>query len=128
VIPGITVKLGGRDFVVPPVTRGLLKKYRQQFKEAAGGNMAADDQFDFFGDIAFDCIKRNYPDLTEAEFDDLLDLTTAAQAFGALMCDFEGVKRAGEMVAALQSGISIGITTPPESAATPDGTGTPPSN
>jgi len=127
VIPGVKITLKGRDFIVPPVTRGLLKKYKEQFKSAADGSLSPFDQAGFFGDIAFDCLKLNYPDLTEDEFDRLLDFSTAAQIFAAIMCDADGVKRAGEMMAALQSGTSIGTTTPPASAATPDGTGQPPS-
>lgn len=126
-IPGVTVTLKGRDFIFPPVTRGLLKKYREQFKAAANGALSPFDQVDFFGDIAYECLVMNYPDLTEDEFSGLVDFSSAAQCFSAIMCDAEGVKRAGEMMAALQSGISIGTTTPPESAATPAGAGTPPS-
>ena len=127
-IPGVKITLNGREFVVPPVNRAELKKYAARFKAAAAGEMSADDQLGFFGDLAFDAIRRNYPDLTETDFDAVLDLVNAPVAFAAVMSDAAGVKRAGEAMAAFQSGISTGILKLPESAATPAGGGTPPSN
>lgn len=126
-IEGLKVTLSGREFTVAPVTRGLLKKYREQFKAAAEQKLTPEAAMAFFGDVGFECLKRNYPDLTEDQFDDLVDVTNAAQLFAAAMGDLDGVQRAGEMWRASLSGNSTGTMTQPAFAAIPDGTGQPPS-
>ena len=73
---GKPVEIGGRNFVVPPLTIGQLKRLRPKIEAMASAkpDASAMDQVDDIIDIIHAAIGRNYPDLTVDELADMIPL------------------------------------------------------
>jgi hypothetical protein len=77
-IPGVTVQMGGQEWLVPPLTLGQLRKLEPKIRamsEIAGDarGMSA-DQIDTIAEIVAVALSRNYPDMTAERVLDLLDV------------------------------------------------------
>lgn len=87
--PGITVNIRGKDYVVPSLTYGEIKRFR-----AAGVFDAptTDNVFLVIGDndflIAKTALLHNYPQLTDAELEDLTPKELRDLALAALQALF----------------------------------------
>ena len=85
-IEGVTVTLAGRDFVVPALS---LKQVRTLGPQIADLQANAGD----FGGKAFEsgmvviqaAMSRNYPEITVAELEDVVDLRNFARIVQAVM-------------------------------------------
>ena len=79
-IEGKAVTLGGREFVVPPVAFAIMRKHADVF------NGKTTPDITVMGDIVFSAISRNYPDITQDEFEaSYLDIGNMKDAFNAAM-------------------------------------------
>lgn len=79
-IDGKKITLGGREFTVPPAPFVAMRKYKPVFS----GEQAPD--FEMMGDIVYMALKRNYPELDQAEFEaQCLDVANMRAAFDAVM-------------------------------------------
>lgn len=98
-IPGITISMGGNDWIVPPLTLGQLRKlapYVQKIRAIdAQDALEADDQLDAVLKIVAAALGRNYPDMDEEKVADLLDMANLAATITAVLTG-SGVVRAGE--------------------------------
>jgi len=77
-IPGEKITLAGRTFVAPPIPLGCMRKYEDVF------NGKADPSPLVMGDVIFMTLRRNYPDLTQDEMDELLDAKNMVEVFAAI--------------------------------------------
>lgn len=79
-IDGKKITLGGRDFVAPPAPFGCIRKNKEIFEGSQPATLT------IMADVVFASLKRNYPDLTQEEFDEnYLDMGNLRGAFRAVM-------------------------------------------
>jgi hypothetical protein len=89
-IKGITLELGGEDFVVPPLPLGALEVLQERIELFTGGL----DK----GSVAtvIDCLhaslKRNYPEKTREDVAELVDVGNMGDVMQAVM-DVSGMRR-----------------------------------
>jgi hypothetical protein len=110
-IPGVTISMGGRDWVVPPLTLGMMRRVLPQvmklrdFGAAMGG-----EEIDVIVELVTAALQRNYPDLTSAQVEDLLDLGNAHMVVQAILTG-SGLRPSGEeMPAAMPNGTCADYT------------------
>lgn len=80
---GVAITVGGRTLVLPPLSFGYMRKNPNKLI----GLATAKDVTEIMGDmveIAHAALRRNYPDMTVDEVDDLLDYNTSKVVFAAL--------------------------------------------
>ena len=82
-INGKTISLSGEDFVLPPLNIATLKKHQVFFDSLRDGQ--GQTNFAVMSEIILGSIQRNYPDMTQARLDELLDIGNIASAFQAVM-------------------------------------------
>lgn len=102
-IPGTNVKIGTKTYLIPPLNFAALRKHKAFIVRLSKGvsdpSLMGDDDFEVMFDLVYMAIKRNYPDLTEADLAECLDMPTVQAAMIALMkvSGFEEVEaKAGE--------------------------------
>lgn len=79
-ITGKKITLGGKEFEAPPAPFSVMRKYADVF---SGEGKA--DTF-MMSDVVFCALRRNYPDLTQDEFEEkYLDVSNMREAFNAVM-------------------------------------------
>lgn len=79
-IHGVTVKIAGTDYTVPPLSlRGLIK-YEQVLK-----NFAQYGTLTTAVAIIGDALRRNYPEITDESLCDLLDVSSLQGVFAAVL-------------------------------------------
>ncbi len=89
-IKGITVTLGDRDFVVPPLNFRSLQALQARLANFSGGTDP--ESIQLVADAALAALQRNYPSMTAEELSDLLDLANMQSVMEAVM-DVSGLKR-----------------------------------
>lgn len=87
---GITLTLGDRDYVVPPLNFRTLQALQARLEKFTGGVDA--ESLDLVVDSLHGAIQRNYPETTREECIDLLDLDNMEDVMQAVM-DVSGLKR-----------------------------------
>lgn len=84
-IPGVEVELGGRKFVVPPLPLGALRQLAKYSDAATSGTgNVSSASVDALIGAMHRTLRRNYPQITVEEVEDLLDVPTAIDLFGRL--------------------------------------------
>lgn len=79
-ISGKTLKLGGTDFVIPPVPFSVVRAHTEIFEGRAKPTVPE------MADIIFGAVHRNYPDLTQNEFEERhLDIANMSEVFSLVM-------------------------------------------
>lgn len=79
-IDGKKITLGGRDFIAPPAPFSCIRKYNDVFSGKQTANLTD------MADIVFAALSRNYPELSQDEFDQkYLDIGNLRNAFEAVM-------------------------------------------
>lgn len=73
---GVVVTLGGTDYTVPPLAIGQLKTLQAKIESltVSGAGVPSSDRIDDVLDIIQAALSRNYPDITRAELEELIDL------------------------------------------------------
>jgi hypothetical protein len=104
-IPGVKITLGENDYIVPPLTLGQLRSFKDQFKAVEEARKHAtsigSDQFFSVVDgslpIILAALRRNYPSLTQVQLEKVIDLGNFQDVMQAVMAA-SGLKRvaAGE--------------------------------
>jgi hypothetical protein len=87
---GITLTLGDRDYVVPPLNFRTLQALQSRLEKFSGGVDA--ESLDLVVDSLHGAITRNYPTLTRDDCIDMLDLGNMEEVMQAVM-DVSGLKR-----------------------------------
>ena len=85
-IEGIEISMGGRKLVVPPLNLKQIRKYSQVLMELQNldeSNVLA--RAAALGAVIHAAISRNYPEITLAQVEDMLDLSNLLPAVQALM-------------------------------------------
>lgn len=88
---GITLSLGGMDYILPPISLGALEQL-QAGVAAFNGDVTDGKQVSTVIDSALASLKRNYPDITREQVADMIDIGNMADVFAAVM-DVSGLKR-----------------------------------
>lgn len=89
-IKGITIDLGGADYVVPPLSIGSLERLQDRIEAFEGG--MGKESVSLMVDVAEAALKRNYPDITRDSLVEIMDVSNMEDIFSAVM-DVSGLKR-----------------------------------
>lgn len=89
-VKGITLHLGGRNWVIPPLNLAALEQLQDQLAQFSGGIDAASVAAVLDATTAALC--RNYPDITREQVAEMVDLANMAEVMEAVM-DVSGLKR-----------------------------------
>ncbi|SEJ56072.1 hypothetical protein [Frateuria terrea] len=75
-IPGAILNLGGTEFTVPPINLRIDFDYKDAIAVLCEpeGNVDFRVYVEAASNVLFALVKRNYPDLTRDQFNDLIDL------------------------------------------------------
>jgi len=88
---GITLNLGGTDYILPPISLGALEQLQTRVSEFKG-DVNDGKQVSTVIDSALASMQRNYPDITREQVADMIDIGNMADVFAAVM-DVSGLKR-----------------------------------
>ncbi|MEN6476126.1 MAG: hypothetical protein ABFD81_19080 [Syntrophaceae bacterium] len=119
---GAKINLGGRDFIVPALSLGWIKRNKDLLNSIAipiDGSIIPPDAVDAVLSTIHAALQRNYPDITIDELGDLIDLGNFAKVFRAIA----GQSGLSEGGAAAGEPTSIGTISMPGSSPEPDGHG-----
>ena len=85
-IPGVTIAMGGRDWLVPPLTLGQLRRLMPKVRELTEiGATMGEAQIGVLVEIVATALQRNYPDATADMVENLLDLGNASAVLNAVL-------------------------------------------
>ena len=85
-IPGVTVAMGGQDWIVPPLTLGQLRRLMPKVRQLTEiGVSMGEAQITVLVDIVTAALQRNYPEITPAKVENLLDLGNASAVLNAVL-------------------------------------------
>jgi hypothetical protein len=122
-LPGVTIEIGGREWTVPPLTLGQIRRLGAAIATLGTDRPLLDGEtVGAIVTVVTAAMQRNYPDLTEDAVAELLDMATAPAVFLAVLTG-SGFKRGapGEDLAPAQAGAGTSSTasSPPPSATAP---------
>lgn len=80
---GRKVRIGGRDYIIPALSFRLLRVLEADLKLVGGGPETPETRAAALRVITA-CIRRNYPDVTEEQMEDELDLRNVMQVIEAI--------------------------------------------
>jgi hypothetical protein len=93
---GARLVLGGREWIVPPLTLRQLRRLQPMFATLGRiGPIMAVEQIDALIEITQAALSRNYPDITGDALADLIDLGNAAGVIRAI-AGVSGLAPAGD--------------------------------
>ena len=85
-IPGVIVAMGGRDWTVPPLTLGQLRRLMPKVRQLTDiGAQMDEGQIGVLVEIVASALQRNYPDMTAETVENLLDLGNAGAVLHAVL-------------------------------------------
>jgi hypothetical protein len=85
-IPGVTIAMGGRDWLVPPLTLGQLRRLMPKVRQLTEvGVSMGEAQIGVLVEIIATALQRNYPDTTAEMVENLLDLGNASSVLNAVL-------------------------------------------
>ena len=85
-IPGVTIAMGGRDWLVPPLTLGQLRRLMPKVRQLTEiGASMGEAQIAVLVEIVATALQRNYPDATAEMVENLLDLGNASAVLNAVL-------------------------------------------
>ncbi len=115
-IPGIKISMGGDEWIVPPLTLGMMRRLLPQImrlKDFGDGPEAASeggDEIAVIVELVTVAMRRNYPDMTPQKVEELVDLGNARQVVQAILTGSGLTPLGEERPAAMPSGISADYT------------------
>jgi len=84
--PGVTIAMGGQDWIVPPLTLGQLRRLMPKVRQLTGiGASMGETQIGVLVEIVAAALQRNYPEATADMVDNLLDLGNASAVLNAVL-------------------------------------------
>jgi hypothetical protein len=85
-IPGVTITLGGRDWLVPPLTLGQLRRLMPRVRQLTEIDASMGEvQIGILVEIVTAALQRNYPDAAADMVENLLDLGNAGTVLNAVL-------------------------------------------
>jgi hypothetical protein len=124
-IPGVRLAMGGREWTVPPLTLGQLRRLEGLLNVMRGingrGNFMDEGTIDAVVAIVGAALRRNYPEVDDDQVADLLDLGNAGTVLAAVLISSGLRERPSgpEDQAARADGTSSTGSSPPASATGP---------
>lgn len=101
-VDGIKINLGGKEFIVPALNFRQIKAIQNDIRklENMAGGMVTDEEMQTMAKVVQMALSRNYPEVTEDELLDMLDLRNAPRVVEAIM-GISGFEKAqsGEVMA-----------------------------
>ena len=92
-LPGVTIAMGGRDWLVPPLTLGQLRRLMPKVQQLTEiGASMGETQISVIVEIVAAALQRNYPEATADMVENLLDLGNASAVLNAVLTG-SGLKR-----------------------------------
>lgn len=84
---GPTIRMAGRDYIVPPITLGMLQKFEPTLEKIAklSGSGKGPEAMKLGIPIIGAAIRRNYPGITDADVAELVDLGSYSKCINAAM-------------------------------------------
>jgi hypothetical protein len=86
-IPGTIVSMGGQEWTVPPLSLAQLRAVMPRVQQLAGldANQMGDAQLQALVEIVTSALQRNYPEITTAKVEDIVDLGNALPVLNAIL-------------------------------------------
>ena len=85
-LPGVTIAMGGRDWLVPPLTLGQLRRLMPKVRQLTEiGASMGETQISVLVEIVAAALQRNYPEATADMVENLLDLGNASAVLNAML-------------------------------------------
>lgn len=85
-LSGVKVSLSGREFTLPPLTLGALKKIGDKISILSEmSTVPTPEQIDAMCQIILSSVNRNYPEVTQDELLELIDLGNLKSVFEAVL-------------------------------------------
>ena len=85
-LPGVTIVMGGRDWLVPPLTLGQLRRLMPKVRQLTEiGASMGETQISVLVEIVTVALQRNYPEATADTVENLLDLGNASAVLNAVL-------------------------------------------
>jgi hypothetical protein len=85
-LPGVTIAMGGRDWLVPPLTLGQLRRLMPKVRQLTEiGASMGETQIGVLVEIVAAALQRNYPEATAEMVENLLDLGNAGAVLNAVL-------------------------------------------
>jgi hypothetical protein len=86
-IPGTVVAMGSQDWTVPALTIAQVRTFLPRIQQLSGLDPAqmGTAQLDALMDVVAAALQRNYPEVTKAKVEDILDLGNALPVLGAIL-------------------------------------------
>ena len=117
-IPGVTIAMGGNDWVVPPLTIGQLRRLMPKVRRLSEvGPGMGEEQIAILLEIVATALQRNYPDMAPERVAERVDLGNAGDVVAAILTG-SGLRPAGEAAAVARSNGAASTASSPPPAAT----------
>ena len=85
-LPGVTIALGGRDWLIPPLTLGQLRRLMPKVRQLTETDASmSETQIIVLVEIVAAALQRNYPEATADMVENLLDLGNASAVLNAVL-------------------------------------------
>ena len=85
-LPGVTIAMGGQDWLVPPLTLGQLRRLMPKVRRFTEiGASMGETQISVLVEIVTAALQRNYPEATAEMVENLLDLGNASAVLNAVL-------------------------------------------
>lgn len=87
-IDGVKLKLSGKEYEVPSLSWGFIKKNVKLIDklQKLGSNVQLSEELvNDFTKVIHAAFKRNYPDITVEELDEIIDMRNMSDVFKAIM-------------------------------------------
>jgi hypothetical protein len=98
VIDGVTVKMGDKEYVVPPLNLKAVRRLNPLVEQMKDQSLTSYQFLPMVAEIALAAISRNYPDMTMEQLEDILDMGNARAVMSAVLGQ-SGFVPAGETAA-----------------------------
>ena len=96
---GTKKNIGGDNYIIPALSLKQVKNLKPEIDLVSDSTSDQDIRFDAMSKIIFTALSRNYPDITEDQVKDMLDLNNILEIIDAVMNVSGFKKRLGEMLA-----------------------------
>jgi hypothetical protein len=90
---GTEIELGGENYTLPPLSLDSLEELEAQFQQLATPSASLKDRLRKLMPILLASFRRNYPEMTEVQLRELLDLPSLNLVVEAIM-QANGFRRA----------------------------------
>lgn len=98
-VPGTPIDLGGQSRVLAPLNAATVKQFRDQVKQVFVGTVP---DIELVSTLAYHSLKRNEPEITQGEVDEMIDYGNVIPVWEALMNVSGLAVEAGKMARRVQ--------------------------